>query len=112
MPFNRHDVLFNHYKQEITEWRWLDILKRLTDYEPEGYDPKYDQPLEGAWLGSVLAVFPSGKIYAPWTTNQTRSDIVRDESFSDALECVAGRYGLTVDYFEGEIFVIRPKGTP
>lgn len=111
MVFNRYDVLFNHYQKEISSWKWGEILQSLTDYEPEGFDPDYDDPLVGAWLGSVMAVFPSGKIYAPWTTNQTRADVVRDECFSEALEAVAGRHGVAVDYFDGSIFVVRPKAT-
>jgi hypothetical protein len=111
MKFNRYEILTTHYTNEIRLWNWIGLVQRFQEYTPEGYDPQSDEPLEGAWIGTVFGLFPSGKVYAPWTTNQTRSDVVRDECFSDALEAVAGRYGLVVDYSGEDVFLIRPKGT-
>jgi hypothetical protein len=111
MKFDRYEILTTHYTNEIRRWNWDGLIQRFQEYTPEDFDPHYDEPLEGAWIGTVFGTFPSGKVYAPWTTNQTRSDVVRDQCFSDALEAVAGRYGLAVDYSGGDVFVIRPKGT-
>lgn len=112
MRFDRYDILATHYKQEINRWDWSGLIKRFQEYTPEGFDPAHDEPLEGTWIGTVFGVFPSGKVYAPWTTNQTRADVVRDQCFSDALEAVAGRYGLVVDYSGEDVFLIRPRATP
>lgn len=109
MSFDRYEILTNHYSQEIGRWDWVAIERSLTDYEPEGFDPQYDDPLVGVWIGTTLGVYPSGKIYAPWTTNQTRADVVRDECFSDALQQHASKYGFFVDYFDDSIFLVRPK---
>lgn len=112
MRFDRHDILTTSYKHMIARWDWNDIFQRFQEYIPEGFDPTHDEPLEGVWIGTVFGVFPSGKIYAPWTTNQTRSDVVRDQCFSDALEAMAERRGLFVDYSGEDVFLVRPKATP
>lgn len=109
MTLNRYDILTNHYTTQIHQWNWKDIVSRLSPYEPEGFNPKFDDPLEGAWLGTVLGLYPSGKIYAPWTTNQTRSDVVKDECFMAALEGVAASYGLFLDFQDDGVFVTRIK---
>lgn len=109
MAFDRYKILTKHYENRILSWDWERIENQLFDYTPEGFDPKYDDALVGTWLGTTLGVFPSGKIYAPWTTNQTRSDVIRDECFSDALEKVASLKGFAVDYCDGDVFVVKPK---
>jgi hypothetical protein len=109
MPFDRYEILFNHYAEKIGKWDWVEIERRLTDYEPEGFDARYDDPLEGVYIGTTRGVFPSGKIYAPWTTNQTRADVIKDECFSEALQSEAQRRGMFIDYFDDCVFLIRPK---
>jgi hypothetical protein len=104
MTFNRYDILTAHYTNEIRRWRWDQILSGLCEYEPEGGS---DEKFEGRWIGSILGLYPSGKIYAPWTTNQTRADTIRDECFYDALEGVAASFGLFLDTFDDNVFVVR-----
>lgn len=107
MNFDRYAILTKHYEKEIRSWNWNYILKNLAEYEPEGFNPEHDDRLVGKWLGTHFGLYPSGKVYAPWTTNQTRSDMIKDECFNDALEQVAASYGLFLDHFDGSVFVVK-----
>jgi hypothetical protein len=107
MAFNRYDILTNYYTQEIKNWNWQKILDGLTEYVPEGHNPEHDDPLVGVWIGTTRGVLPSGKIYTFWTSNQKRSDVIKDECFSDALEQVAAEHGLFLDYVEDSVFLVK-----
>lgn len=94
--FDRHEILRTHYRAQISSWDWAHIKaetekRRKDECENErGTDDYYAY----FWLGSVYAVMPSGKCYAPWTTNQTRGDVTRDSAFIDALADVAESHGM------------------
>lgn len=67
-----------------------------------------------SYLGSIMDVFPSGKFYMPWTTNQTVRDIWQDRAFGEALEDVLEGYGIWVESGEGdptELFICTLKET-
>ena len=55
-----------------------------------------------AYLGSVMSIYPSGKYYMPWTTNQTADDVERDSRFGEALEAVASKFGGYIASGEGD----------
>ena len=38
------------------------------------------------FVGSVSSIFPSGKFYTSWTTNQGAKDVLRDETFGRVLD--------------------------
>lgn len=92
IKFDRHRILFYHYKQQIASWNWsalrAEAEKNVEDFEGEKYGCVY--------IGSVFGLTPSGKIYAFWTTNQTRADVTKDECWWEALETVAGDNGMWV----------------
>lgn len=100
--FDRHEILKAHYKKQINEWNWWDMVceaRRNCSYN------KYESPdsiLASCYLGSVLSLYPSGKYYMPWCTNQTRSDVIKDEAFQEALEEVASGWGMYVTCGEGD----------
>ncbi len=97
--FDRYEILTKNYISEIESWNWDKILKEAKSNAVLSDD---DQ-IEGlCWLGTVFGIYPSGKFYMPWTTNQTRSDVIKDECFHEALEEVAGRYGLFITSGEGD----------
>lgn len=90
MAFDRHEILFKHYKQEIESWKW-DVIEKLA-LENCRVDED-DTIIASCLIGSVFSLFPSGKFYMPWTTNQTRADETKDAMFLEALEKVAESKG-------------------
>lgn len=98
---NRHETLKAHYLAKIESADWAKIAQNCAENPTwsEGGD------IEGTdLLGSVLSILPSGKIYAPWTSNQTRSDVTRDMAYTEALEQVAEKHGLYITEFSGDLF--------
>lgn len=47
---------------------WDAVVKELDRAEIER-DEEDDEPLQRVWLGSCMALAPSGKMYAPWATS-------------------------------------------
>lgn len=93
MKFDRYEILTRHYKKQIRDWNWESIKKDIK----ESCLINENDEIEGtSYLGSVLNIYPSGKLYTPWTTNQKRSDVIKDECFNDALEAVASEHGLFI----------------
>lgn len=95
------EKLQDRYAEEIARWDW------------NGFE---DAPLSSndcgdvtqcQWLGSVLAVMPSGKFYAPWTTNQTARDMIRDRAFMEALEDAAESEGWYLQEYGGDMCLER-----
>lgn len=102
--FNSHQILVNHYKNNL-----LSNLKK-EEVEKQAYTNcrvEEDSVIASFWLGTQLGIYPSGKIYSFWTTNQGRADIKRDSAFEDALEEVAEQYGFYVDHQDDSIFFSR-----
>lgn len=66
----------------------LGILDALTDDDYEDMPDDFFDESHGrsAYLGSVMQLFPSGKYYTAWTTNQNRYDVAMDAAFVDILE--------------------------
>lgn len=96
--FDRYEILTRHYKEEIKSWDWEGICK---DIKTDCFVNENDEIEGRVYLGSVLNIFPSGKYYMPWCTNQTRSDVIKDECFNDALEEVASEHGLFITGSDG-----------
>lgn len=92
--------LRKQYTEEIEAWDWQgiknDALKNLyfEEYEPE-------QLTGSCYLGSCLHLYPSGKFYMPWTSNQTFRDVVKDSLFVEILESIAEKHDLWIGSGEG-----------
>ncbi|WBC28621.1 hypothetical protein TPMD04_67 [Thiohalocapsa phage LS06-2018-MD04] len=99
------ELLYKHYREMIRKtWDW-DGIARFCTNNPQWDD---DGSIVGrALLGSVLSVFPSGKIYTQWTSNQDIRDVIRDQAYTKALESVAEEHGLYVEEFSDELFVSK-----
>lgn len=98
--FNRHAILTRYYAETLRhEYKWDKIAAECKANAE--YDRDADANVGYCWLGSVFGCTPSGKIYAPWTSNQTRSDETRDGAWFDALEQVADEHGLFVSSPDG-----------
>ena len=95
------DALEREYREEIGSWDWRGIVAdALSNMES---DPDDDSQLIGAcYLGSILNLYPSGKVYAPWTSNQTDYGVMRDEVFASVLEEFAEANGGWIGSSEGD----------
>lgn len=91
MRFNEH--LKKKYLAEIEAWP----LWQTIDKDVEIGSDCEGNVTESLCIGTVMVLFPSGKYYTFWTTNQTARDVIRDQAFREALEQVAERYGLHVE---------------
>lgn len=100
--FDRHEILKKHYKEQINSWNWKAIKK---DALSNCFYDKYECPdsiIASTYLGSILHIFPSGKYYMPWCTNQTRSDVTKDTAFNEALEEIAEANGMYITGSDGD----------
>jgi hypothetical protein len=98
------DKLRQHYIDDIESWRW-DKLRR--DAQLQRLDG-CEEPQWVNYIGGVLNLYPSGKIYAPWTTNQTMRDVIRDDAFQEALDYVAESQGAWINHDSGDVFACWP----
>jgi hypothetical protein len=101
-----HAILVKHYTQRLLEeWKWQAIV---LDANCNVERDEFGERVGRSWLGTVLGLYPSGKIYTFWTTNQTSSDIRRDSAFQDALEAVAESYGGCIEHDDDSVFFVLP----
>jgi hypothetical protein len=98
------DKLRGKYIDEIREWDWEKLRRGAELQVPDGCD----EPCWVNYVGGVLNLYPSGKIYAPWTSNQTARDVIRDEVFNEALDAVAEEHGAYITGDSGDIFACWP----
>jgi hypothetical protein len=113
------------YKSRILRWDWAAIV-RTAEVEAiehiasggesicrDGCDD--DGHVGSYYLGSVMSIYPSGKFYMPWTTNQTADDVDRDSRFGEALDGVASAFGGWIESGDGDptdLYFMRYFGSP
>jgi len=96
------EKLYLRYKEEIESWNWQGIKKdAMTNCFYDSYNND-NCIVASTFLGTVFALYPSGKYYMPWTTNQTAKDVIKDEQFSQALEEVAESNDMYITCGEGD----------
>lgn len=96
---NLPDTIKNLEKEEIV---------RLDSFEGEGY-------VRRIYIGSVFSIFPSGKFYMPWTSNQTHRDVYKDEIFREVLEEMLEEEECTLENGEGsadDLFICKYYDDP
>jgi hypothetical protein len=93
--FDRHEILKRHYVDEIRQWNWDWVTSSFDQNSKDSdcYDVDEDSKYVYLFIGSVFALTPSGKVYAFWTSNQTRADETRDAAWWEALEQVCEEHG-------------------
>ena len=86
------------YYSQILGWDWskIAVIADETRFQRE------DMQLGSTYLGSVMNIFPSGKYWMPWTTNQNSEDMRRDSAFAQALDKVAEKFGGWIETGEGD----------
>ena len=94
------DRLQKRYEEEIENWFNWETFKPSEIVEDDYGDCSRQQ-----WLGSQTALYPSGKVYAFWTTNQTGRDIIRDSAWQQAIDEVAARHGMFIIYEDEGVYV-------
>lgn len=102
MKFDRYEILTKHYRKQIEiQYNFLQIEK---DLRSNAYIDKYSPDcIRGSvYVGRVMSLYPSGKYYTGWTTNQTRNDVVRDECFHTALTEALEQRGMWLTSGEGD----------
>lgn len=108
--FNSHEILVKHYAEQIRKWDWSGIVR---DADKNGHPYEGGVPDWTTWLGTMMGLAPSGKIYTCWTTNKTSSHVRRDEAFWDALEQVAEEKGGYITFEDDSVFFgIEPLDQP
>jgi len=84
----------------------MDALEHVTDrisdevMHTDGCDG--EGHVGSSYLGSVMSLYPSGKFYMPWTSNQTNDDVDRDSRFGAALDKAASKHGGWIESGEGD----------
>lgn len=99
------DELYRRYRAQIEAWNWDAIVEDCRDPENQYVDARFPgdtQVIGSSYLGTVMNLYPSGKYYMPWCTNQTDDDVARDSAYAEALEDVADAHDLYVFSGEGD----------
>lgn len=96
------DKLFAEYLKNIRElFDWEGLKQECLDNLEEDYENP-NQLIGACYLGSIMDLFPSGKYYTFWTSNQTEGDTFQDGIFGEALDTVANEYGLYISSGEND----------
>lgn len=97
---NVEELLEKKYEQQIRIWftgetfSWVEV--EAANWDEEG-NTKFVN-----YIGSVMSVFPSGKYYTAWTTNQTNRDVLQDGCFRTAFEKVLSEHNMWLENGEGD----------
>jgi hypothetical protein len=84
-------------------YNWDRILNNLDIIEGEFAGEKF----LGTYLGDLLHLNPSGKLYAFWTTNQTKRDVELDQAFWQRMERFAEKKGFGITYINDGVYLFQ-----
>jgi len=88
-------------------YNWDKILNDLDIIEDEMGDK-----FRGRYLGDLLHLNPSGKIYAFWTTNQTKRDVELDQAYWDRMERFAHKKGFGITFINDGAYLFDTSYDP
>ena len=104
-PEEVREKWYEQYKKEFETWNW-EAMKLEAEREMSVDLDNPDLLVGRVFIGSLLSVTPSGKIYTPFAhSNVTEYEANRDEEWHAALEAVAEEHDMTTIYDDGDIFV-------
>ncbi len=78
------------YAKEIKAWNWEEIVAKAQEYGR-------------CFLGTVMALYPSGKYYVAWACNNvTAGEVEKDGAYRDAMEAEAEKHGGWIENGDGD----------
>jgi hypothetical protein len=91
---------------------WEAVVAEIQDAPWEAdYAPGVEE--RRVFLGTVFALYPSGKYYMPWAcSNVTEREAAEDEAFREQLEAEAEKRGLYIANGEGDpcdVFAVEAR---
>lgn len=85
--------------EELIGWN-IEDLKKAIDEED---DVEVEDHIERhKFIGTVMSLTPSGKVYMPWSSNVSEEEAKRDEDFWDKLNEILSANGMFVFSGEGD----------
>jgi hypothetical protein len=72
----------------------------------------FGEKFRGRYLGDIIDLQPSHKIYAFWTTNQTKRDVERDQAFWGRMERFAEKNGYYINFEDVMAFICDKSYDP
>jgi hypothetical protein len=80
----------------------VEAIRRELD-EAEWQDSEPDRQERSVYLGTVFALYPSGKYYMPWAcSNVTEEEADSDEEWREAVEVEFEKHGMFLTAGEGD----------
>ena len=89
----------NRYESKIESWDWPG-LKQDAENNPQT-DP-YGNRVGCVFLGTVMALLPSGRYSHPLSDHRSEAEAEADMAWLSALDRVAGRHGMGIESGEGD----------
>ena len=97
-----HDIWNKYGVDEIFKEKYKIDCKNILEYVEKNIDGENEQVNDDnvyktVYIDSVFSIYPSGKFYMPWTTNQNHRDVYKDEIFREVLEDMLSDNDLYLD---------------
>lgn len=83
----------------------LDAEECRKDLDHEEWQPcdhDEDQEERRIYLGTIMRWYPSGKVYAPWSSNVSEAEAAIDEAWREMLDAEAAALGCFIAHGEGD----------
>lgn len=83
----------------------MDFIKDcIESFEGELVESMFDEGefYLADYIGSVMAVYPSGKYYMPWCSNFTWKDAAQDYCFAEGIESILDDTSYWIESGEGD----------
>lgn len=81
-------------------WEWIE--GNISELEDE-----FGDKFLGVFLGTIMNLQPSGKLYTFWTSNQSKRDVQRDQAYWNRLDWFARRKGYELMFIDGDAYIFK-----
>lgn len=79
-----------------------DAIRDALNKETFTYDDDLKSYVRQIYIGTVFSWVPSGKYYAPWSTNVTEAEVEKDQAWFDTVTEDLAKRGLFLTSGEGD----------